>query len=802
MANALKTANSARPGSLKTPVPGKTAQTSADDFLASFDAPEMAAPSAESPTSADSFVDSVGADPLMENARDLSGDTANVSADQFAPEPSFAQANADQLQNFTTRIQTGLAANDTEKLGFLQNKFGKENAVVKGGNIYFRRNKDEKLKRLDPDTLELINDIIPDFAREIVTEAAMLPGEVAGSFAAGPGGAIAGRAATAPFANMAADKVAEFAGVPQDETRSKLIENTLSSGSELLLPIVGKQIIKRIPGTQAYLNAKKAGEKELVALTKQNQEVLQAATEMESIGRAATIDGQSIGIPGANVSLMGHHISPETPHFKQIADFAASNPKFINAQNQLAEGWGDSARNVLQEIAQRNSKGPVAPERLGETIINAVDSVKQAEGKAIGNYRTKAMAKLKNGRQALPPEVDSHIEILMGDLGFTRKTRTTEVFNKTSGSYNKVNQTVLIPPKDMRPLVGKLGLTSEGEIRSVVNALGELNKMNDPISNVAAQRGVRLTDLERARNTIGALSDRLRGTQAGGELGKLSGGLRTHYRDVIASGLDSVDEKQTFNAVMDDYSELMGNVTQLKAVLKDNASAKAVVSSVFTGKENLNKVKALKSIAPEEFPALKEEWINQMLTEYSSRSSSTGLKSGAFLDSLDKKYGKQFVKEVLDDGPGANSETLRKILTVTERLESQMKGVKVDQLSDQRKQGIMNTVIGLAANIKFKSINGITGILRGSKNKDSALLEIMSRDGIDRYIAKYPGKIDSAAVRKNLSDMLAQHKLFKQIEGAALSDPSKRTSRRLLIDNVIKPGQEFSEEQNIGIEGE
>jgi len=240
-----ETANSARPSSLPSPVPKEEA------------------PVAE-PPNAQGFA--VGSAP-WEKAESAA---APIADDQFAPEPGFVQANVEQLPNVVTRIQAGLAANDTEKLGFLKNKFGQENATVKNGKLYFRKSADEKFKKLDPDTLELINDIIPDFSREIVTEAAMLPAEIgtAVGLSAIPGGTFAGaamgRVASTPMANAFADSVAQIANIPQDPNRDKRTENAVGMAVEAVAPSVGKVIVgavaKRLPGTAAYKAAKEAGE--------------------------------------------------------------------------------------------------------------------------------------------------------------------------------------------------------------------------------------------------------------------------------------------------------------------------------------------------------------------------------------------------------------------------------------------------------------------------------------------------------------------------------------------------------------
>lgn len=696
----------------------------------------------------------------------------------FAPEPGFAQANVEQFGNVVTRIQAGLAANDQEKLSFLKKKFGPENAVMKDGKIYFRKTPGEKLKKLDPDTLELINDILPDFSREIVQEAATLPGEMLGALGGFlspvPGGAAAGayagRIASVPVSNAAADKIAELAGVPQDEARNKYSEAAVGMAAEAVLPVVGSKLLKRLPGTAAYKSAKEAGEREIVALSRQSQEVARAVEALKAEGLAAKVDGRIVGLPGAEINLMGHQLHPDSPALLKSAAKAANDPRFINAERQLAEDWGDSLKNTLTEIGRAGNKGPYRPEFLAERVTNAVADLRTAEGQAIGKYKVQAMANLKNQRQPLPPEITRKAQDLMTELGFKIQAKGDSLSIK--------------PPRDMRMLVGKLGLTSEGEARAVVNNVDELAQ--------TLNKGATIADIDRLRNSLGSASDSLFRTPAGARLGALSGDMRKFYRQTIERGLPDDYERAAFNSAMDDFGQHMTNIGVLKSALNEDASARAIVRSFFTGKENLARVKAIKQLSPESFSALKEEWINQMMIDYGSRETRTGFKSGALLDALDKKYGKEFLKEVLNDGPGPNLETVRNIAKVTERIELMSRGVSADKMSEAQKKAIADAGIGLIANIKFKVMNGVTGLFSNFGRKDSALMDILSRDGIDKYVANYPGKIDKKTLTKRLTDALAEYKFYRQSAKAIESDPFRRTVKRGFVTDAMEGSANFT----------
>jgi hypothetical protein len=760
-----------KPSALNKPVPGAEAAMTADDLLSSFDAPEMPsqAGASEVPKTADDLLNSMGAAEPVAPPEGMA-----PPQDEFAPEPGFLQGNMQQFQDFTTRLQAGLAANDTEKLGFLQKKFGAENAKVKNDKLYFRKPGEKIFRALDPDTFEIISDILPDFAREIITETAMLPGEAAGTaigtlggaaagtaVAPGPGtvvgagtglvsGAIAGRVASVPLANYVADKVAEFAGVPQDETRSKLTENAIGMTAEAVLPFVGAKIAKYIPGTgaaqRAYKVAKEKGEREIIALSKQSDEVLKATQSLAEQGRGAQINGAAIGLPDANVNLMGHHLNPDNPILTQYAAQAASDPRFINAQTQLAEDWGASLTNTLTEIGRRGNKGPYSPEHLASSVTNAVADLQRAEGQAIGKFKAKALANLKNAPQPLSPGAMQKTNELMQELGF-----------KVQAKGDAIS---IIPPKNPNDLIGKLGLTSIGEVRAVINNVEAIAK--------GMQKGLPVTEIDRLRNSVGAASDSLFRTPAGAKLGALSGDLRQMYRDTIAKGLPEDFDKAAFNSAMDEFSALKTNVGVLKNALNEDASAKAIVRNVFTGKENLEKVRAIKRISPESYAGLKEEFVNQMLLDYGSRANKTGFKSTQFLDAINKKYGDEFLREVMDDGKGPGLKTVKELLTVTERLDDTFRKADIDKMSEKQKTGLMNATIGLMLKSPVKAVSGIGSILTGSKGTENALTQIMTRDGIEKYIANYPGKIpDKVGLYQQLSNILAEQRIYQLGEKAA-----------------------------------
>lgn len=778
-------AYSARPSALSKPVPGDDFEQSMKGLISE---PVPAMPAAQSAGPQAAAAPAPAHDDFAAAMSDLTGAGAQPDNSQ-APDQltNVARDNGGpSWEGLKNKVITGLAANDEEKANYLRSKYGDGNVRVDKGAISFRHGTDDKWKKLDNDSFHAIGNFVLDQARNLLTEGVMLPAEVAGGGAGfvagletGPGafataamGARAARVAAVPAANAVADKVAAAAGIPQDPNRSKLTENAVGMGAEALLPVIGGKVAKYIPGTEAYAAAKKAGQKEVVALSAQSREVAEAAQRLASEGHLIPINGDDIGVPGANVVLMGHQLNPQNPDLNALADQAKQLGKFINAQTSQAEGWSSALENNLQEIARRGGKGPVAPERLASVVTNAVGDIEKAEGEAIGKFRAKAQAKLGNQKLPIPDALGQQAAEIMRELGFSVTTVEEKIRRRASFQSGPAKDSVTtaikyLPPDDLKKYVGKFGLTTTGEVRSFVNAL-------DDFAN-SSSKGLTLAETERLTRAMGNLNKTAGRT--GGEIsarwGSLTGELRQFRRSVVEAGLSDDTEKKAFNSAMDDFGAIRGNIDTLRNVLKDDASAKAIVGNVFTGKENLPKIRALKSLVgesnPEVWSALKEEWINQQLIKNSTSSTTTPFRYDAkkFISSLDKQYGPEFMREVLDDGVGPGSQTIRNLLKVGQRLQETYKLPKADDMSEKMKQGAMNTVIGILGDIKFKAVNGVMSLVGTAKDKEHPLFELMTRDGIDKYVTAYPGRLTpekKRTITQNLTDMLGQYRVMRRLK--------------------------------------
>lgn len=754
---------SPKPQSVQQPDP----QAEAQAFLADFEAPQM--PDAQAEASA--FMSEPAPTP------------APPTEDQFAPEPGFAQANIEQFnpQNIVDRVRYGLAANDESAAAAMRTKYGPENVAIKNGKIYFRRDPKAKLKPLDPDTLEVFADLIPDAARMVVQEAAMLPGEAAGAAAgfsaglagtAGVGafplaaaGGTAGRVASVPLATEAADFVAEAAGVPDVTNRDKLTENLLGMAGEAFLPIIGRKVVgavaKRIPGTQSYRVAREAGEREAVALSRQSREVVEAANRLNAEGIEAPI--------------LLHQMQPDDPKVKKLVDSVADAPQLIQREQEIAEGYGQSLRNTLKSIAERGASGErVAPEKLNQSITDAVQTLDRAEGQAIGRYKAKAMAALGGKKIPLPQGANDEVVSLMRELGFTPRKETLRsvtrrdfinpVLEQTQqmGRRNVVERQRWNPPKNIDEIAGKLGLDSS-QARMVVNALKTYEEK-------ALARGgeVRLQDLEVLINRMGDLSPKIRGTAASARMGKLTGDLRQFRREAIGSALGDEYEKKAFNDAMDEFSLIRQNVGDLQGVLGDNRSTKSIVNYFFQGPENINRIDALRAIVGKDSPQwgqLKDEFLTQLITKHSNPDSKTGINSKALLRDLEVGYGKDFARKIMDEGAGPNFQTVKDLLTYGQRIEATERGIKnLETAPEAVKRGLVNAAIGAFMATKGRVVSGLQAMLGAGTGREKALFEILNRDGIDKYVRDYPGKIPKSQVAGFLESSLQKYNTERRKE--------------------------------------
>lgn len=690
--------------------------------------------------------------------------------------------NASQFGNFVTRLQAGLGANDTEKLGFLKQKFGEENARYTDGKLFFRKDKGGKFKRLDPDTLEIINDIIPDFAREITQELFMAPAEIAVGTAgaltpvpgAAPAGIVATRAALARPSIDFADAVAAKAGVPQDPTRDVGGEAVVQSAMEALAPAIGaglKFVSKFIPKTQAYALRKAANEAEKgdFILSNESKDILRSVRELEKGGILAPIDGRGLGFPEANVVLGAHQLHPDNPLAQQAAKLVGQSAEFRNWQTAQGEAVNSAIKDNLAAIVQKSGKGPVSNKALADAVTDAATDLSKAEGKAIGAFKAKAMANTKNQLQPLPPETIKKFDDFAQQLGIEIEQRRIPGTPEIQKIYKKGKPAEL----------GTLGITDPGQLNAFRNKMFEvLNKQQN--------NGMRISRIEEAVSIMGDLN------QAAGKVGgtfkaqwgNLTGELRQFRRSAIKNGLPDEVEKKGFDEVMDSFSASRDAIQNIVDSVNTDMGANAVVKSVFNkGKTAIGDLRDMKAILgksnPEVWDRLRGEFIDQLALKH-TKSGPTGFNAAAFEKELNS-YGDEFLG-IVYDGAKSNVSDLRNLIKVAARIEKT--NIPANGMSETAKEALVKDAAKAAFTSKYLKVNALLSVFGIAKGRKNVLLDILTKDGVDKYVQGLP-----KAQRDFASARMKEMVNAAQVNG--IIPLSKTIARKAVIPTALRaPGLE------------
>jgi len=812
-------AYSARPSALAKPVPGADEEAqAAAAFFGAGKIPDVTPAVDEEAQAAAAFFGQGAADPVAESQVGIP--TGGEFAPQADRSPEIlssemltesAAANATpggvmkQITDFKDRLVTSFAANDREKLGYLRNKYGENNVRYVGEKVYFRKDPKGKFQHLDPNTLEVMNDFIADFAGDAVREAAMLPGELAGGAAGfvsgigtGPGalataaaGARAGRVASVPLANRAVNKIGKALGLPQDEGRSQMTEDLTGMAAEAVLPILGRKLSKFIPGTADHAAAAKLaqGRNAPLVLTENSREFKQIAQELNDSGQVKIIDGAQYGIPGINVPVFAHQIEPDNPLLMRAVNAAVKDEKTaIPFQNVLRE-QGQATKALVEDTL----KAVASPEKrlsnkpISEVVLSAVGEINANEQQAVGKFRNAAIAKLGNAKQQLPAETSQKAVEIMKELGFqpkrvvlnsvTRPGSLEGAAERGMTATNKIERITWIPPKNLQPIIGRLGL-DDGQTRAVVNVLNEYGQL------VSRGNEARLTDVERLVKRMGALNPKLRGSALSGQWGALTGELRQHRRSMIESGLPDDVSRSAFNETMDKYSADREVINNIADSVNTKMGSHAVVKTLLgKGKESVGEARALSALLKESHPdawnSLKAEWADQTIEQFRDKKSVTGFNTDALLKHLNGGDGKEMLR-VLYDGNEGNAADLIKTIKFAGRINDSY--VPVAQMTDEKKKQVVRNGIGAILASKYIAVMSLVRLTGTSRGGMDNLTEILTQDGIDKYIDGSVPKAQRSFVARKLREYVVASQASGAFRRASpLIPPAKRLVRSTLM---------------------
>lgn len=651
-----------------------------------------------------------------------------------------------QDADLLTRFRASFAGNDQEKLSFLQQQFGPQNARM-GGDGELEYSKDgKKFQKFDSKLFGNFLDMFVPSGREALKEVALLGPEVAGGFMGGAlaaptvvgapagavGGAAASRVAFTPAVNRLADSVAEFMGIPQDPTRDKERENLMEQSIEAMLPgvaVIGKNLVrgvaKKIPGTALNKEVKQAARAaDVYEIDSQGKEVLSALDQLKEAGLSA--------------ELLNSQINTRSKPLQDAVSLVKDTKEIQSAVVRIAQGAKENIEQTFRALSDNKIAARASDGRIGELVSGGAQALRAAEGAEIGRFKAKAMANTKNAKLPVPPEVMNTVRNLTMNLGFTPDGK---------------------PPKDMKALVGKFGLTSTGEVRSFVNALGEL-------TNVGRDGTLRYSDLDTAIKTVGNLVEKAKGTKSelSGVWPKLASDLRTFKNQAIENGLQDESEKLAFRATNARYGSLLENVANIEKLVTDDMGSHVVVDQLLgKGKEALGNAKALKEILPAPtWEKLKGDWAEKQLLDF--RNTKTGDYNAAGLsDYFNKTLGPEFM-DLMFDGNKKKFNDLKAALVIGQRVADTPLSVSGKARQDELEaasKGAVQSIMGSA----FLAGNAMLNTVFKSRKKgkeSEAITALLGDEGFRRYISGLPPSKRGIVTQKvdEMYDYAVKHNLM------------------------------------------
>lgn len=794
MPQPARSANSARPGSLKSPVPGKTVEPSDEELLASISAPTAMAAPAPSGTPAPTA--ELSDEELLASVAAPEGGTDVIPEDEMGDNPGFLESNftpsgiARQLEQTPTRLRASFATTDKELRQVLEDKYGKENVKHTGDTFRVRRPGEKKFTGFNRGAWELVNDVA-DFAREGVEEAVTYPAEVFGAVKGGAIGAAqaaptgpygaavgagvgavagiaAGRAVGAGVATNVADLVAEhLLNIERDPERSRVTETvlsgTLSSAFGMLGDKLGAVAAKKIA-------AKKLMVSEHEAIATSSREVLDETRGLRDLGKI------SVG-PDGKVALMPHQVDTQSWKARQWARLVSKLPAFQKLVNDQAVAADKVITDTLHEATMLTGKGPLNSAQIAKQVVNISKEIRQAEGAAVGEFRRKASAKLGDKAKTLPAEALGTMHELMGRMGFTPKDLKSAK-----------------PTSDVLDIIqGTMNIGSPGEARFL------FNKMQQAANRLQNNKGMSFDDLAETITILDKGNKQAR--KAGGEVSmlynRLSSQLRETRNKLVMDNLPP-SEIPAFEKSMSRFRDVMEAQDNLGATLTEDIANHAFVNQVFSeAGGGLAKLRSVKTLLEESHPkvwnTIKANYVDQLIAKNTKKVSDyEGVLNAADIRQQVLKMGEEG-REILFDGDAGKMKNFFSALDYGQRIrDTSFTSVAPAQLKDQAA-----SFIGAAANgIYMKSKAGLA-LIGAADGAPSQFMEMITDEGVDKFFGKVPKGMQADA-RKWLSGMQdAYREAVRAGANPRSKAPVRRTMRSTLRDKSresFAPGTEEESE--------
>lgn len=712
------------PNALKPPVPNEAPQLDLSNVAQVPDVASM-------PTPPPDPVDDMAADfaSMVSSEDDMAADFANIVADdgmatsaqemeaEDADQRGFAETNslfdasglAAQLEDAPVRLKAGIVKTDKEKLQVLSEAYGDKN--VKKAKDGFLIKKDNKWKKFDSDSFELINDLA-DMGREAIEGAgAALGGGVGaglagvGSVASGGAGVVAAPAAIGAGAAVGstigtglADLIQTGMGIQRDPERSAIKEYAASAALGGVFGAGGALLERKLADRAAnVVKSELTNTDEVIKST--IDDFKGAVDDLESAGLDLGVE-TSVG----NIKYLPEQASKAAelaPELAAKARYLTNDPQYKRINNSLGKIASQTVEKVNSIIGKT---ALMADEKLGTNFLKYADDIDKAEGALIGEFRKRASDEAGEGFVVLK-NAKAHVDEIANRLGY--------------GPGKKV---------DPQTLINEGFASTEPEAKAFMYNFEKIwNAANNDNGRV------KMKDLANAYTSVGNAAKNY-WNKPDSILGQSYKDLWRSVRDDYTQAVSTlVDEGQIKSFSQKSYQEALNRFSSIKNASQDLKSllnkkeivSDAVADTVFTkgskALDNLNAVKSISADDPGLWDKIRQTKLNKFLSE------SYDAKSGTYNVNTYYKKIMDLPKEIRSELIGGKAE--ENLLKAAQTYANRVQNFSVDNMqnSGEAKKSASAIVGLLTSNLKYK-MDAIWTVV-SSAGKNSAFAKYVANNG-------------------------------------------------------------------------
>lgn len=673
------------------------------------------------------------------DAADSAGADSDPNAGYADPKAGIIDRAKQSLDAHWTRFKAGAALTDEGALSVWKKKYGDENVKVKDKAIWFRRQKGEKFRKVDPETFELVGDTLLDGSGPIIEGAVSVALEAAGimplaaaTWASGGSAApvtipaAAGVMAGAGAAGVAArDQVAKWMGV--EEATNLRNEMALSAGLNVAVPALGWV-------------AKKGFSKLGTAISNVMESLPENRKKLLAEVRVDFDDWVNSISTGAKDTLKtaGNKIGTAVESVKKSLDDKVSlvydKVEDLASERGLDHAPVENTLQTLKSVLEDNFI-KFAPADKGGWAVRPGDEV--AEGLATAGRGEMEAALDMFGGKAVAEEQGQAVNAAMAESGRAQAAFGSLRGGPTADKLIQMYNSLLGAQKS------RGGIPREQLYKTLDGVRAELDKFKDIVRTEGEER-----DLIRVASA-------------------LSGDRDNFFKQALEGS--GTSEEKLWRQHFDEYSGKIEDVLQFNTLFAKKESAEQFAKALVQP-NNSERIKNLKSVLvdPKQWDNFRGAWLNTFLDGVTDPNSGV-LLTAQILPAL-KHLGKETVDELMTVPEQA---ALRKLVA---------KGNKIafrDLLDQETKAGVMDLLPLLPVQQYMPArIGGIWKLFQGKKETTDFLIN----EGLIQKAKMAKTKVERNAwleTRDFLADMVKDMPVVKKV----LTDP--KTGKRVKFDAYL-----------------